>query len=197
MSDPYRIRSPETWDAARLAYLEGCSADEVCGRFDLGLSAFRKRAKAEGWRRADQAEDEPFEDADDAADNGGDLPDMDDQALADLARRRMGVAARRGAVTEALRWARLRDFALRQMRDQQRLCARLSARLSAPDPDDAPPPPPQPAEAPREKAVAILARARADLQKVHKVHSNSGEAPRLNRSDRRRLKRMRKQTGPP
>jgi FADH2 O2-dependent halogenase len=28
-----------------------------------------------------------IEDADDAADNGGDLPDMDDQALADLARR--------------------------------------------------------------------------------------------------------------
>jgi hypothetical protein len=42
-------------------------------RFDLGLSAFRKRAKAEGWRRADQAEDEPFADADDAADTGGDL----------------------------------------------------------------------------------------------------------------------------
>lgn len=193
MSEPYRIRSPETWEAARLAYLEGCSADEVCGRFDLGLSAFRKRAKAEGWRRADQAEDEPFDDADDTDDNGGDLPDMDDQALADLARRQMGVAARRGAVTEALRWARLRDFALRQMRDQQR----LDARLAAPDPDETPPPLPQPFEKQRENAVAILARARADLQEVHKVHSNSGDAPRLNRSDRRRLKRMRKQTGPP
>ncbi|WP_269515494.1 hypothetical protein [Brevundimonas subvibrioides] len=193
MSEPYRIRSAETWDAARLAYLDGCSADEVCGRFDLGLSAFRKRAKAEGWRRADQAEAEPFDDADAAADNGDDLPDMDDQALADLARRRMGVAARRGAVTEALRWARLRDFALRQMRDQQR----LSARLAAPDPDDPPPPLPQPVEKQRENAVAILARARADLQKVHKVHSNSGEAPRLNRTERRRLKRMKKQTGPP
>jgi len=193
MAEPYRIRSPETWEAARLVYLAGCSADEVCGRFDLGLSAFRKRAKAERWRRADQAEDEPFEDADDTADNGGDLPDMDDQALADLARRRMGVAARRGAVTEALRWARLRDFALRQMRDQQR----LSARLAPPDPDDTPAPPPQPAEAPREKAVALLARARDDLQKVHEVHSNSGEAQRLNRTERRRLKRMRKQTGPP
>lgn len=92
MSEPYRIRSAETWDAARLAYLDGCSADEVCVRFDLGLSALRKRAKAEGWRRSDQAEAEPFDDADDA----DDLPDMDDQALADLARRRMGVAARRG-----------------------------------------------------------------------------------------------------
>ena len=102
-----------------------------------------------------------------------------------------------GHLTEALRWARLRDFALRQMRDQQRLSARLSACLAAPVPDDTPAPRPQPAEAPREKDVALLARARDDLQKVHKVHSNSGEAPRLNRTERRRLKRMRKQTGPP
>lgn len=53
MSDPYRIRSAETWEAARLAYLAGYSADVVYGRFDPGLSAFRKQAKAEGWHRAD------------------------------------------------------------------------------------------------------------------------------------------------
>lgn len=52
MTDPYRIRSPETWDAAREAYLSGLSAAEACVRFDLGLSAFRKRAREEGWRRA-------------------------------------------------------------------------------------------------------------------------------------------------
>ncbi|ADL02549.1 hypothetical protein [Brevundimonas subvibrioides] len=190
MSEPYRIRSPETWEAARLAYLEGCSADEVCARFGLGLSALRKHARAEGWRRADQAEAEPFEDEDDA----DDLPDMDDPALAELARRRMGVAARRGRLTEALRWARLRDFALRQMRDQQR----LAAGLASPDDAETPGSPPQPSDTPRETARVILARARAEVHEVHEVHSNSPFEPGLNRTERRRrLKAMRKQTGPP
>jgi len=196
MSEPYRIRSPETWDAARLAYLGGCSADEVCGRFDLGLSALRKRAKAEGWRRSDQAEAEPFDDDDDA----DDLPDMDDQALADLARRRMGVAARRGRVTEALRWARLRDFALRQMRLERGPPGPPSAPeadLEVRAPDHIAPTSDSPMT-PRERADAILARARAELHEVHEVHSNSPFEPGLNRTERRRrLKRMKAQTRPP
>jgi len=50
MTEPYRIRGAETWEVARLAYLDGFSADEVCARFDLGISALRKRAKLRGWR---------------------------------------------------------------------------------------------------------------------------------------------------
>jgi hypothetical protein len=192
MSEPYRIRSSETWEAARLAYLDGCSAEEVCGRFDLGLSSLRKRARAEGWRRADQADPEPVED--------DDLPDMDDQALADLAHRRMGVAARRGAVVQALRWARLREFALRQIAARQGLEVRRAAPGPArPDVDthEVPEAPPQPPETPRERAFAILARARAELHEIHQFHSNSGVEVALNRTERRRLKALKKQTGPP
>jgi len=46
MSQPYRRRSPETWTAARDAWRGGLTAEEVCARFDLGSSAFHKRARA-------------------------------------------------------------------------------------------------------------------------------------------------------
>ena len=59
MRRPYTVRSHQFWDQARIAYLAGEPASSVCGRFGLGLSAFRKRAKAQGWRRQDQPDDSP------------------------------------------------------------------------------------------------------------------------------------------
>jgi len=125
MSQPYRKRSPETWTAARDAYLGGLTAEEVCARFDLGESAFHKRARAEGWRRVDHADPEP---EDNPADE--DLPDIDDAALAAFAFRRMSVEARRGRLSRALAWGRLRDMALRQISDRARLEARIAHAAS-------------------------------------------------------------------
>ena len=48
-----RVRSEDAWDRARDDYATGASAPDVCDRHDLGLSAFRKRAREEGWRRRD------------------------------------------------------------------------------------------------------------------------------------------------
>jgi len=110
MTDPYRIRSSETWDLARDAYLSGETAESVCARFDLGLTAFRTRARDNGWRRSDQSDPQPV-DPDDGDDG---LGDMDDRDLERLCRLRMVSAARRGHVGEALRWSRLGEAAVRQ-----------------------------------------------------------------------------------
>jgi len=122
MTDTYRIRSPETWDRARDAYLAGETAESVCSRLDLGLRTFRARAADEGWRRADQSDPDPFEIEDDA-----DLDDeVSDAELRRLARSRMALAARRGLVGEALRWARLE----RIIADQAQVQARLERDLA-------------------------------------------------------------------
>lgn len=101
MTDAYRIRSPEVWDRARADYLAGAAAEEVCRRHDLGLSAFRARARRDGWRRVDQPDPQAVEDD---LDLHG---DVDPPELADLAWRRMARAIDQGRATEALRWQRL------------------------------------------------------------------------------------------
>ena len=101
MTDAYRIRSPEVWDRARADSLAGAAAEEVCRRHDLGLSAFRARARRDGWHRADQPDPTPGED--DLALHGL----VDASELADLAWRRMARAIDQGRATEALRWQRL------------------------------------------------------------------------------------------
>lgn len=55
MTSPYRIRPAATWVQAREDYLSGMDAESVCMRHDLGISAFRRRARKFGWRRLDQA----------------------------------------------------------------------------------------------------------------------------------------------
>jgi uncharacterized protein YjcR len=45
---------PETWAAAREAYLAGAPAREVSQRFGVTVAALRKRAENEGWTRAAQ-----------------------------------------------------------------------------------------------------------------------------------------------
>ncbi len=102
MTEPYRIRSAETWAQARDDYLSGLSAEAVCRRHDLGLSAFRRRARRHGWRRVDQ-EGPPPDDV-----SGLSIYDdieMDDQL--DLARLRFNQALSDGRATEAVRWRRL------------------------------------------------------------------------------------------
>lgn len=97
---PYRIRSAETWARARDDYLAGMTAEAVCRRHDLGLSAFRKRARKHGWRRADHADPAGEET----------LAIYDDLGTDDevgTARRRYFQALEQGRSVEALRWRRL------------------------------------------------------------------------------------------
>lgn len=116
MTNPSGIRSTETWDRVRDAYLAGEPAESVCARFGIGLRTLRDRALQQGWRRADQPDPEPF-DLPDAEDLDG---VVDDAELRRLARSRMALAARRGLVGEALRWARFEEVVARQSRLQQR-----------------------------------------------------------------------------
>jgi transposase len=100
MSSPYRIRPAETWVQARADYLAGMSAEEVCRRHDLGLSAFRRRARRHGWRRQDQ----------DVPPDPADLTIYDDLVADDevrAARRRYLHALEQGRSVEAARWRRL------------------------------------------------------------------------------------------
>jgi len=78
MTDAYGIRSPETWAEARDAYLAGEAADSVCRRFDLGLTAFRTRAREQGWRRSDLDDPDPEPEALDAPLDTGPVWDPDD-----------------------------------------------------------------------------------------------------------------------
>lgn len=97
---PYRIRSADVWARARDDYLAGMTAEAVCRRHDLGLSAFRRRARRHGWRRLDQ----------DAPAEADDLALYDDLGLEDqmeTARRRYLQALEQGRAVDAARWRRL------------------------------------------------------------------------------------------
>lgn len=193
----YRIRSPETWAAARDAFLAGEPAEAVCGRFDLGLSAFWKRAREEGWRRADQPDPEP----DDV------WPDPDARLersdLADLAWQRLSRAVGQGRIAEALRWQKLHAELTAPERAREREAAREEARLRRAEED---------AKDARIDAITEVAerlaldpalfhapRARPASAKVHDVddvHSVSTSTP-LNRAERRRLARLQRAAAPP
>lgn len=110
MTDPYRIRPAEIWVQAREDYLSGLSAETVCRRHDLGLSAFRRRARKYGWRRSDQVEPPPGE---------ADLSlydDIDPEEQMQTARLRFIEALEIGKATEARRWRSL-WLELREARD--------------------------------------------------------------------------------
>ena len=101
MTDPYRLHPPEVWVQARNDYLSGSSAEAVCRRYDLGLSAFRRRARKYGWRRSDQIVPPPGE---------LDLSIYGDMALDEqirTARLRFVAALETGRAIEARRWRRL------------------------------------------------------------------------------------------
>ena len=111
MTDVYRIRAAQTWAQARADYLSGLSAEAVCRRHDLGLSAFRRRARKYGWRRSDQVEPPPGE-IDLAL-----YDDLDMDDLARTARLRFAEAVESGRATDARRWRRLADELARESRD--------------------------------------------------------------------------------
>lgn len=101
MTEPYRIQPAATWVQARDDYLSGMSAETVCRRHDLGLSAFRRRARKYGWRRMDQ-DDPPPGEVDLSIFN-----DLTDDDQVELARLRFIEALNHGKSTEARRWRRL------------------------------------------------------------------------------------------
>jgi hypothetical protein len=125
MSDASNLPAPqgrrtapaEAWAAARAEYLEGYSAPQVCGRHGMSLSAFRARARAEGWRRADQAWTTParrtarLDPWDEGARLeeavGGDLDQIDYRELSWVANQRMMRAVLHGDAAAALRWRKV------------------------------------------------------------------------------------------
>jgi hypothetical protein len=168
MTHTYRIRSPEVWIQARDDYLAGLDAEAVCRRHDLGLSAFRRRARKYGWRRRDQ---------DDPAPTGPDFSiygDIVGDEQIETARLRFLHALEHGKSTEALRWRRL-WYELRAERDtlDADLFPGMSrkeiiALLAAGTPEDEHP----------DEASALLApegelasSSPASREKVHDVHS--------------------------
>lgn len=201
MTAPYRIRSEETWDQARAAYLAGEPAESVCARFDLGLRTFRARAADEGWRRGDQPDPEPFE---------YDDPDVeiDEAELCRMARSRMAQAARRGLVSEALRWARFAEAVARQAEAEDRRARQEAREQSREDLDqnrranDLLRKATASARTLEREARALMATDRAlaarhDLHDLHPVSAELSASPvedaPLNRADRRRqLKHGRK-----
>ncbi|MDQ8029332.1 MAG: hypothetical protein REJ23_11440 [Brevundimonas sp.] len=101
MTYPYRIRSPEVWVQARDDYLAGLDAEAVCRRHDLGLSAFRRRARKYGWRRRDQPDSRPDVTSLEIYD------DFSPYEEVETARLRFVHALERGKPMEAIRWRRL------------------------------------------------------------------------------------------
>lgn len=166
----YRVRSQEVWDLARDDYLAGESARVVCRRYDLGLSAFRIRARKAGWRRQDQDDPDMY----DPAVELEDIKDIDLSAMALSARRRLQLSLMDGEATEALRWLKIFET------------------LSSMAPET-------PAETPPAETQNVhrlhpdfppAGSEPDDLDEVHTLHpALTPPAPPLNRAERRRLRR--------
>lgn len=170
MTDPYRIRTDETWAEARADYLTGFTAEEVCRRHDIGLSALRQRARREGWRRNDQADPTPEDDFDV-------FDDLEPPELVEMAWRRLAAAIARGRGADAARW--------------QRIHATLHARVQAEatqDHRDSLNAAREAAQPPEQRSSA-WPRLRVTGENVHDVHSNYSAADdesELSRAERRR-----------
>lgn len=171
MADAYRIRSEETWAEARSDYLAGFTAEDVCRRYDIGLSALRTRARRERWRRADGLDPSP-------ADDDLDLfADVDPDDMVEMARLRMIAAISRGQSTEAARWSRI----YREQRADRdaRAFEEIGRRLF-------------PATTPRPARTRTAPAQPGPAEIVHDVHSKispDGPEPALSRQVRRRLAR--------
>jgi hypothetical protein len=182
---PRRIRPDATWDAARDDYLAGFTAEEVCRRHDLGLSAFWARAKQQGWRRADQP-------APDVADRPLDLdaPPETRQSAIDKAWRRATRALDEGCSSEAMRWMRLHDMLVAADRaelheDQRQGARQLIAATRV-------------ARGIEAQTAATLRRMQAQLAHLDAPEPNKVESktlldpdePGLNRAERRRRRKL-------
>ncbi len=122
----HRSAPDEVWAQVREDYLAGIPAPECCRRHGVGLTALRKRAASEGWRRADQPGTPPTRL--DPWDEGvlledridGDLDQVELRELEWIADRRMMRAVLRGHAAEALRWRRVRNLLEADGREMER-----------------------------------------------------------------------------
>jgi hypothetical protein len=193
------MRSPETWDAARAAYLAGESAQSVCERFDLGLSALRDRARREGWRRADAPDPDPAAD-DDLFDDQAPLPSR--QEMMDTLWRIAARALRRGRTAEAHRCLAAHARLVEQARADQRAEQRAENEAKAVEDRGAVQRIRAIGHAARDVRDAALDKARQterELHQLHQLHHDSGEPPDtgppdrpLTRAERRRLEKMKR-----
>lgn len=170
MTDGYRIRTDETWAEARGDYLTGFTAEEVCRRHDIGLSALRRRARIEGWRRHDQADPTPEDDFDV-------FDDLEPPELVEMAWRRLAAAIARGRGADAARWQRI--HATLHARAQEEATNDHRDALNAAREAAQPPAQPSPAW-PRLSLIG---------ENVHDLHPNypeSGDETDLPRAERRR-----------
>ena len=185
----YRVRSQEIWDLARDDYLAGEPARIVCRRYDLGLSAFRIRARKAKWRREDQ--DDP-----DLYDPALELEAVEDLAfsdMADTARRRLQLALMDGEATEAQRWLRTFETLSALAADAPPAETDNVHRLHP----DFSPRPPDLDGAPAPRPTTDDAGSKPDeLHQLHPVLSTPEPAApgaplnlNLNRAERRRLRR--------
>ncbi|KQS57498.1 hypothetical protein ASG17_01920 [Brevundimonas sp. Leaf363] len=190
---PRRIRPDSVWNDAREDYLIGFTAQEVCRRHDLGLSAFWARAQREGWRRADQPAPDPVDDALDP-----DAPVASREQAIDKAWRRVDAALDAGRSTDALRWMRIHAMLLAGERADMREGDRRSmADLR------------QATEAARGRSAATVAvmqrvqteidivdaqlaarRTRDQANEVESKNALDPDEPGLNRAERRRRRRL-------
>ncbi|WP_426023796.1 hypothetical protein [Brevundimonas sp. PWP3-1b1] len=179
----YRVRSQQVWDLARDDYLAGEPARVVCRRYDLGLSAFRVRARKAGWRLQDQDDPDMY----DPAVELEDIEDIDLSAMALSARRRLQLSLMDGEATEALRWLKifetLSSIAPETPAETQNV-HRLHSDFSpaASDLDDLDE---------VHTLHPVFDDAGSELDEVHRLHPVlTPPAPQpLNRAERRRLRR--------
>ena len=188
----YRVRSQQVWDLARDDYLAGEPARVVCRRYDLGLSAFRVRARKAGWRLQDQ--DDP--DLYDPAVELEDIEDIDLSAMALSARRRLQLSLMDGEATEALRWLKIFETL-------SSLAAETPPETPAETPPaetrnvhrlhpDFPPAASDPDDLDEVHTLhPVFDDAGSEPDEVHRLHPVSAPpAPQpLNRAERRRLRR--------
>jgi len=171
MTDPYRIRSDDAWAEARADYLTGFTAEEVCRRHDIGLSALRKRARREGWRRHDQADPAVAED---------DLEifeDLEPTDLVEMAWRRLAAAIARGRGADAARWQRIHaDLHARAQAAVQAARADLDREIwqLSLQPEQQSPPPPR------------LSPTGENVHHVHSISADEADDAPLSRAERRR-----------
>ena len=182
----HRMRSPDTWDAARQAYLEGGSARDICDRYDLTLSAFRARARREGWRRADMADPDPGpEDAFDDLDDDSPLPSLEDMAA--VAWRRAVRALGRGRAGDTQRWMAIHARLQQQIRTHEEADMIDRARRACRTPGGMP--------------LREAVDSAPGLHQLHQLHRAASEpappgpdspAPPLSRAEHRRLEKLRR-----
>ena len=184
----YRVRSQQVWDLARDDYLAGEPARVVCRRYDLGLSAFRVRARKAGWRLQDQDDPDMY----DPAVELEDIEDIDLSAMALSARRRLQLSLMDGEAAEALRWLKIfetlssmaaatpAETPPAETQNVHRLHPDFSP--AAPDLDDLDE---------VHRLHPVFDDAGSDLDEVHRLHPvSTPPAPQpLNRAERRRLRR--------